>query len=154
MARRWNEIAPLPVRLVFGAGFMFHGYPKLFTPDGYQNILHIMQQIPPPDIMQHIPAPLFGLLAYGIGGLEFFGGLALVTGTFVGTVSLLFILEISSNLLMQIIRPGGAPPPLNPTQPLPGIESSLLYIAASIALFVGGAGGYSVTRMFVPRPSD
>jgi len=46
MSRKWNQIAPLPVRLVFGAGFMFHGYPKLFTPDGYQNILHIMQLIP------------------------------------------------------------------------------------------------------------
>jgi len=54
---------------------------------------------------------------------------------------------------MQLIR-GGAPPPLIPDQHLPRIESSLLYLAAAVALFVGGAGAFSVTRMFVPRPSD
>lgn len=144
MPRKWNEIAPLAVRLVFGAGFMLHGYPKLFTPDGYQNILHILQLI---------PAPVPWLAAYLVGALEFFGGLALVTGTFVKTVSLLFIIEMIANLIMQLIR-GGAPPPLNPHQPLPGIENSLLYLAACVALFVGSAGGFSVTRMFVPRPSD
>ena len=142
--RRWNEIAPLPVRLIYGGGFMIHGYPKLFTPDGYANILFIMQQV---------GVPLPGLFAYIIGGLEFFGGVALLTGTFVRTFSLLFIIELISNMLMQIIR-GGPPTPLNPDQPLPGIESSLLYLAASIALWIGGSGDFSVTRMFVPRPSD
>ena len=142
--RRWNEIAPLPVRLIFGGGFMIHGFPKLFTPDGYQNILYIMNQI-------GVPMP--GVAAYVIGGLEFFGGVALLTGTFVRTFGLLFIIELVGNMLMQIIR-GGAPTPLNPDQPLPGIESSLLYLAASIALWIGGSGGFSVTRMFMPRPSD
>jgi putative oxidoreductase len=144
MLRRWNEIAPLPVRIAFGGGFMLHGYSKLFTPDGYQNILYMMHQV---------PTPVPWLMAYVIGGLEFFGGLALVTGTCVGTVSVLFIVGIASNIAMQLVR-GDAPQPLNPNQPFPGIESSLLCIAASIALFIGGAGGYSVTRMFVPRPSD
>src|SRR5262245_21922657 len=148
MARRWNEIAPLPVRLVFGGGFMFHGYPKIFTPDGYQNILHIVQQVVPTSLAWSAP-----YAAWGIGMLEFFGGLALVTGTFVGTVSLVFIIELVGNLVMQVIR-GGPPQPLNPNQPLPGVESSLLYISASVALWIGGAGGYSITRMFVARPSD
>lgn len=144
MERRWIEISSLPERLVFGFGFMFHGYPKLFTADGYANILHIMQQIP-------VPAPRF--MAYVIGALEFFGGLALFSGTFVRTVSALFVIELIGNVMMQVIR-GGAPPPLNPNQPLPGMENSLLYIAAALALWLGGSGGYSVTRIFVPRPSD
>ena len=144
MARSWNEIAPLPIRIVFGLGFMLHGYPKIFTADGYQNILYIMQ---------HIPVPMAWLGAYIIGSLEFFGGVALLVGIFPRTFGLLFTLEILGNILMQLIR-GGAPPPLNPKQPLPGIESSLMYLAASIAIWIGGAGGWSVTRMFNPKPSD
>ena len=144
MSKRWNEVAPLPVRLIYGGGLMYHGYPKIFTADGYANIVHIVEGIPSP--FPHVMAAL-------IGGLEFFGGLALVIGAFVGTFATLFILELLSNIAMQLIR-GGAPPPLNPNQPLPGYENTLLYIVGSITLLIGGAGGYSLTRMFNPRPSD
>jgi putative oxidoreductase len=144
MFERWNEYAPIPVRLIFGGGLMYHGYPKIFTASGYANIVHIVEGIPVP--FPHVVGAL-------IGGLEFFGGLFLLVGAFVGTFATLFILELSGNILMQLIR-GGAPPPLNPNQPLPGYENTLLYIVGSIALLIGGSGGFSVTRMFNPRPSD
>ena len=148
MAKSWNEIAPLPVRIVFGLGFAVHGYPKILTPDGYQNILYIMQQVFPAQLEQFA-----WVGAYIIGALEFFGGLALLFGIFPRSFGLLFTVEILGNIIMQLIR-GGAPHPLNPKQPLPGIESSLMYLAASIAVWIGGAGGWSVTRMFNPKPSD
>jgi putative oxidoreductase len=144
MFKRWNEIAPISIRLIYGGGLMYHGYPKIFTADGYANIVHVVQGI---------PAPFPHLVGALIGALEFFGGLALVIGAFVGTFATLFILELLSNVLMQLIR-GGAPPPLNPNQPLPGYENTMLYIVGCIALLIGGAGGYSVTRMFNPAPSD
>jgi uncharacterized membrane protein YphA (DoxX/SURF4 family) len=143
MSRRWNEIAPLPVRLIFGGGLMCHGFPKIFTADGYANIVHIVREIPAP--FPYVAAAL-------IGALEFFGGLSIVIGAFVGTFSRLFILELTANIVMQLIR-GGPPTPLNPAQPLPGYENSLLYLAGAIALLLGGAGGCSLTRMFNPRPS-
>jgi uncharacterized membrane protein YphA (DoxX/SURF4 family) len=88
-----------------------------------------------------------------VGALEFFGGLALLFGVFPRSFGLLFSLEILSNIVMQLYC-HGAPPPKIPSQHLPGIESSLMYLAASIAILVGGAGGWSVTRMFNPKPSD
>jgi putative oxidoreductase len=144
MARRWNEIAPVPVRLIYGGGLMYHGFPKIFTADGYANIVHIVQGIPAP--FPHLTAAL-------IGGLEFFGGLSILVGAFVVTFSWLFLFELSANIVMQLVR-GGAPPPLNPNQPLPGYENTLLYIAGALALLLGGAGGFSLTRMFNPRPSS
>lgn len=144
MYKRWNEIAPILIRLIYGGGLMYHGYPKIFTTDGYANIVHIVSGI---------PAPFPHLVGALIGALEFFGGLFLVTGAFVGTFATLFILELTGNIAMQLIR-GSAPPPLNPNQPLPGYENTLLYIVGSIALLIGGSGGYSLTRMFNPKPSD
>ena len=146
MPRRWNEIAPLPVRLAFGGGFLLHGYPKVFTHDGYENILYIIQHV-------CIPTPSAPLMAYVVAFLEFFGGLALVTGTLVSLFSVLFIIEMIGRLALQVIC-GGPPDPLNPHQALPDVESALLYLTASIALLIGGCGGWSVTRMFLPKPSD
>ncbi len=62
-----------------------------------------------------------------IGGLEFLGGLMLFSGTFVPLVALLIVIEMLANLITALIN-GGFPPPLNPNQPLPGYEQTLLYL--------------------------
>lgn len=141
MWKRWNEYAPISVRLAFGGGFAFHGYVKLFAPGGHESFVCIMKGF-------GIPAP--GLMAWFIGGLEFFGGLALLTGTFVATTALALLIELAINVSMALSQ-GGFPPPCNPDQPLPGYQSSLLYMSAMVALILGGSGAWSVTRLFVPR---
>lgn len=143
MGKRWNDYAPVPIRLVFGGGFAYHGYPKIFTAEGHQSFLHIMQGmgVPFPEVM-----------AWVIGGLEFFGGVLLMLGAFVFTVSALLVIELVINIITALVN-GGFPPPLNPDQPLPGYENSLLYIAGLLALILGGAGAFSLTRLFVPKPS-
>jgi putative oxidoreductase len=132
------------VRLVIGGGFAYHGYPKLFTAEGHASFLYIMQQM---------GAPMPQLTSWAVGALEFFGGVALLTGAFVVTTSTVLIIELALNLAIALAH-GGFPPPLNPDQPLPGYASSLLYITGLLALALGGAGKCSLTRMVVPKPSD
>ena len=144
MAKKWNEQSPVLIRWVFGGGFMLHGYPKLFTAEGHASFLHIMEQL-------GAPAPQ--VMAWAVGALEFFGGLALFAGVFVVTVSMVLIVELAINLIVALLR-GGFPAPLNPDQPLPGYASSLLYISGLLALAIGGPGCFSLTRIFVPRPPD
>jgi putative oxidoreductase len=141
MTRRWYELAPIPVRAIVGGGLAYHGYPKIFTADGHASFLYIMKGM-------GVPFPEF--LSWVIGGLEFFGGLLLFSGTFVSLVALLIVIEMAANLITALLN-GGFPPPLNPNQPLPGYEQTLLYLFGALALFIAGSGGFSVTRIFVPR---
>lgn len=143
MWKKWNEISPIPVRLVVGGGLAYHGFPKLFTSEGHTSFVHIMQGF-------GVPFPQ--LAAWLVGILEFFGGVALITGAFVVTASLLIFIELTINVVMATLQ-GGFPVPLNPNQPLPGYESSFLYMAGTLALFIGGSGRCSLTRMFVPTPT-
>jgi putative oxidoreductase len=137
MTKKWNEWAPLPVRLVIGGGLTYHGYPKLFTADGHASFLHIMQGM-------HVPFP--ELASWLVAILEFGGGLCLLFGAFVVTVGLLIALEMVINLVTTFLQ-GGPPPPLNPNQPLPSNEQSFLYLAGALALWIGGAGTWSVDSM-------
>lgn len=141
MTKRWYELAPVPVRMIVGGGLAYHGYPKIFTAEGHASFLHIMQGM-------GVPFP--ELMSWVIGGLEFFGGLMLFSGTFVSLVALLIVIEMAVNLIMALLH-GGFPPPLNPNQPLPGYEQTLLYLLGALALVIGGSGGFSITRVFVPR---
>lgn len=143
MNKRWNDYAPILIRLVFGGGFAYHGYPKIFTAEGHQSFLHIMEGM-------GVPFP--ELTSWLIGGLEFFGGMFLVFGVLVVFTSSLLAIELTVNIIIALAR-GGFPPPLNPDQPLPGYENSFLYIAGMLALILGGAGAFSLTRLFVPKPS-
>jgi putative oxidoreductase len=142
--KKWNEWAPVPIRLVFGGALAYHGYPKVFTAAGHASFLHIMEQM---------GVPLPQVMSWVIGLLEFFGGLTLVLGAFVVTASVLIVIELSINIIVALLR-GGFPPPLNPNEPLPGYASSFLFICGLLALAIGGAGGFSLTRMVVPKRSD
>jgi putative oxidoreductase len=141
VTKRWYELATDPVRLIVGGGLAYHGYPKIFTAEGHASFLHIMQGM-------GVPFP--ELMSWLIGALEFFGGLMLFSGTFVSLVALLIVIEMIGNLVMALLH-GGFPPPLNPNQPLPGYEQTLLYLLGALALVIGGSGGFSITRVFVPR---
>ena len=56
MGKEWNDWASLPLRLILGFGFAYHGYPKLFGGhDGFAGMLTNLG----------IPAP--GLMAWLVG---------------------------------------------------------------------------------------
>ncbi|OAN67112.1 hypothetical protein A7X12_00320 [Sphingomonas sp. TDK1] len=131
------------MRIIVGGGLAYHGYPKIFTVSGHMSFLHIMQGM-------GVPFPEF--LSWFVGALEFFGGLALFTGLLVSWFGLLIAIEMTINIASALMH-GGFPPPLNPNQPLPGYEQSLLYLSGAVALWIGGSGGFSITRMVVPRPT-
>jgi len=141
MFKKWNQWAPLPLRLILGLGLAYHGFPKLFSAAGQASFIGMMQSM-------GVPAP--GLMVWVVGILEFVGGLLLVVGAFTGIVSAVIVIEIIINLVVALFR-GGFPQPLPGQQPLPGVEVSLVYMAGLLALILGGAGVYSIDQMRAAR---
>lgn len=139
---RLQGLAPLPLRLMLGFGFLFHGYPKLFTAEGNESFVAMLSGI---------GAPVPGFTAYLGGGLEFFGGILLILGVGVRVVSILGGIEMLVAIFMVNGRTGfdlmdvtrmaadGAMPLGNP-----GYEVSLLYLAGFVSLMISGAGVLSL----------
>lgn len=126
---KWNDWAPLPLRLGMGAGFIIHGYPKLFTDQGHAGLA---------STIEGAGLPLPELMAWMSGGVEFFGGILLIIGAFVPIVAALGIVNMLA--AMFIVHWGhGFAFTSNP----PGIEVNVLYIAGFLALILGGAGAMS-----------
>jgi len=133
--------APLPLRLILGFGFAYHGFPKLFSAEGHRMFVGMLQGI-------GVPAP--GATAWLVGIVEFAGGLALIAGAFVAVVSVLGILNMLVALFTVHLGSGfnflnitgmGESGPLFG---MPGYEVNLLYIAGFVALILMGAGAASV----------
>ena len=133
---RW---ALLPIRLVLGCGFMVHGWAKLMRgPAGFANLL------------DWIGVPLAWTAAWATTLLELLGGLALLAGSFVETVSVPLIVVMLVAMFAVHLRNGfssinttgltAAGPQFGP----PGYEVNLLYVAGLVALISGGAGPWSV----------
>jgi putative oxidoreductase len=138
----WTDWAPLPLRLILGFGFVYHGWDKLADgTEGFQGMLGM------------IGIPGGAATAWFVALLEFFGGLALIAGAFVPIVAVLLIGDMLvaavtvhlphgfSFMNMTGMGPDG------PQFGMPGYEINLLYIAGLLALILGGAGAYSVDRM-------
>lgn len=148
MKRAWNEWASLPLRLVIGFGFAYHGYPKVFTSEGHASFL---------GMLQNIGIPLAGPTSWFVGILEFFGGLALIIGAFVTVISVLGVVH-QLVAMFAVHLPHGfnflnitGMTESGPTFGMPGYEVNLLYIAGFLAIALGGAGALSVDRMLKRR---
>lgn len=141
---------PLPLRILLGIGFMVHGAPKLFSGAGHAGFMGMLQQI-------GIPLP--GLMAWVVGLVEFFGGIALVIGLFTAEAAVLLAIEMLVAMFKVHLAAGfsfinvtGTTPEGAPQFGMPGAEVNLLYLAALVALFIGGAGPLSVDeRAFKPE---
>lgn len=136
----------IPLRLIVGYGFIVHGYAKLARgPAGFAVILEAL----------HVPAPT--LMAWVTVAVELLGGFAILIGAFVplASVPLVGILLVAtfsvhvpygfSSIKLQAVTAAGAQ--FGP----PGYETSLLYIAALVALVLGGPGPLSVDRHLAMR---
>jgi putative oxidoreductase len=141
----------IPLRLIVGFGFMQHGYAKLARgPEDFINILHA------------IGAPGAFLLGWATILVEIIGGFLILIGAFVplaaipmAIVLLVAILTVHlpngfSSIKLQSFDAAGA------HFGQPGYETDLLYLAALIALCLGGAGPLSVDgflKRFKSTPS-
>jgi putative oxidoreductase len=129
----------IPLRLMVGFGFMEHGYAKWAR--GPEVFIHLLQAI-------GVPAP--ELLGWATIIIEVLGGLFVLLGALVplATVPMAVALLVAiftvhlpngfSSIKLQSFDAAGA------HFGQPGYETDLLYLAALIALCVGGPGPWSV----------
>lgn len=143
------RLAPIPLRLIVGYGFMEHGFAKAARGfDAFPAILFAIG----------VPAPhLLGWLTIMV---EILGGLAVLLGALVPLASIpmaivlltaMFTVHLPygfSSIKLQAITATGAQ--FGP----PGYETDFLYLACLVALVLGGSGPLSIDRFLANRPSE
>ena len=149
-----NTLYPVPVRLIFGLYLALSGFPKLFTVAGHNNIVYQLT-------MLRIPFP--EVVCWGVGAIEFFGGLLLAAGFLTTAAAALNIFSTGGHFLFALMSgqfpSGGFPPPQTPLPnafpyTLPEYGFSLLLMGGLLTLIIGGAGAYSVDRWLAdPQPA-
>jgi putative oxidoreductase len=134
----------IPLRLIVGFGFMEHGYAKLARgPEAFTQILSAL----------HVPMP--AVMAWATILVELIGGCAVLLGLFIplASVPMIIVLLVAifsvhvpngfSSIKLESITAGVA------HFGQPGYETDLLYLAAIIALLVGGSGPFALDRLSV-----
>jgi putative oxidoreductase len=149
MGKGWSDWASLPLRLVLGFGFVYHGFPKLFSGQAHDGFV---------GMLQGIGIPASGLMAWVVGIVEFFGGLLLIAGAFVTIVSILGIVNMLVAMFTVHLPNGfnfinivGMAEGGKPMFGMPGYEVNLLYIAGFVALILAGAGALSVDQRLAEK---
>jgi putative oxidoreductase len=137
----------IPIRLIVGYGFMEHGFAKLARgPESFAGILSALGVFEPQ------------LSAWATILVEIFGGLAVLAGLFIplASVPMIAVLLVAiftvhlpngfSSIKLQSVTAAGA------HFGQPGYETDLLYLAALVALVLGGSGPFALDRyLFRPR---
>ncbi len=148
MTNACSKWAPLPLRLIIGFGFVYHGFPKLFGAGGHEMFT---------GMLQNIGVPAAGMTAWAVGAVEVLGGIALIIGAFASIASALLLIDMLVALFtvhlpngfnfMHITGMGDAGPVFG----MPGYEVNLLYIAGLLALFLRGPSHLSVDEVLAKR---
>ena len=132
----------LLVRLVVGAAFVLHGWPKMQNPTGWMDGMGNA----PPGFVQAIPAVF-----------EFVGGILLMAGLFT-RVAALALVSVMIGALALVHIPHGDP---FVAQGRPSSELASVYLVMSLAIAALGAGAYSLDavlfgreRAASPRPAE
>jgi len=132
----------LPLRLIVGFGFMQHGYAKLARgPEHFAAILHALAT----------PAP--ELLAWATIAVELVGGLAVLLGFLVPLASLPMAIVLLVAIFTVHLPNGFSSIKLLSVDAMgahfgqPGYETDLLYLAALVALVLGGSGPLSLDSL-------
>lgn len=137
--------APVPLRLALGFGMMYHGYPKVFSPEEHEGFA---------GQLAGMGIPLPDLAAWMVGGLELAGGFLLVLGALTRILAVLFIVEMLVALFMVHLPSGFGFVNITgmsdegPVFGMPGYEVNVLYIAGLLSLLISGAGAYAVDAAF------
>ena|SRR5271165_126407 len=139
MFKKWNDWAPLPLRLVMSLSYTAAGFLKLFTGNGHQNFIYELGH-------WGISGTLASALTWCVGTLEFASGLLLLVGAYVSLVAIVQTLGTIGLVIATFI--GGLPPPYDGLgyfpYALPNKAYSLAIVAGLLTLLFGGAGKYSV----------
>jgi putative oxidoreductase len=136
------RLAPIPIRLIVGYGFLEHGFAKLSRGVGaFAAILQAMG-VPHPHFMAQLTIVT-----------ELVGGFAVILGAFVAIVSLpmaavLLVAMFTVHLpygfsAIKLIGVTAAGAQFGP----PGYEVDLLYVACLATLAMGGSGPFAVDRL-------
>ena len=124
MAELISGFASIPLRLILGIVFIYHGYPKLKDLKGTAGFV---------GGLGFKPAILWAFL---LGATEFFGGALILMGLFTRVASALLIISMLVALYFNKFKWG---------KPFKGgYELDLVLIFALLALFILGAGIFSV----------
>lgn len=144
---RDSSVGPLPLRLMLGFGFLYHGVPKL-TPSGHQDLV---------GMLQGIGIPLPEAMAWATGIFEALGGAMLILGLWVVPVAAIGVVEMAV-AMFTVHLPHGfnflnitGMTEAGPEFGMPGYEVNLLYIAGFLTLMLLGAGAASLDRMLAPE---
>lgn len=145
-----SDLGLLAMRLVVGGVFAAHGYPKLFGGEGKQvhptvarylgqGFVKSVEHGSPKQFataVERIGAPMPMLMAWFVGGLEFFGGIALALGYLTRLVALLLAGEMVVSIARVHWRNGLSGPG--------GYEFSLTLLGACLALLGTGPGAIAL----------
>ena len=139
----------LPLRAIVGFGMMAHGVAKLSKgPESFGVILHALG-VPSPHVM-----------AWATVLVELFGGLAVLSGTFVVVASIPLTIVLLVAMLTVHLRYGFSSIKLVAVTSAgaqfgpPGYETNLLYIACLAALAIGGSGPLSIDGLLIRRSGN
>jgi putative oxidoreductase len=132
LPKAWYAI---PLRVMVGCGFMAHGYNKLARgPEVFATILHALGT----------PAP--SLVAWATIAVELLGGLAVFVGAFIPLASIPMSIVLLTAIYTVQLPYGFTSVKLESVTATgahfgpPGYETNLLYLAALVALVIGGSG--------------
>ena len=129
----YSDWAPLILRLMLGAAFIVHGYPKLFNREGRQGFAGWLDSI-------GIKPGKFWALVVGV--VEFYGGIALILGVYTQLVAILIVINMV--VAMWKVKWGKVG---FTTQG--GWELDLAYLVIAVSLFLTGAGVWSLDKYFL-----
>jgi putative oxidoreductase len=147
LLNRVGGLAPLPLRMIVGYGFLAHGLAKLAK--GPEHFVAIVQAI-------GVPFP--GLTAWLTIGVEIVCGLLMLAGALVPLIAvpMLAVLLVALATVhvqfgftsIKLIDVTASGPHFGP----PGMETDLLYIAALVTLVLGGPGPFAVDNWLRTTP--
>ncbi len=139
----------IPLRLIVGLGFFEHGYAKLSRgADGFIAILHA------------IGMPFAELLGWATIMIELVGGLLILFGALVPVAALPMIVVLLVAIVTVHLPNGFSSIKLISYDSTgahfgqPGYETDLLYLAALVALCIGGAGRFSLDAYLSSQRRD
>ena len=122
---KWQEIAPLILRVVIGAIFIAHGWQKIGAPDGMIS-----------GFFTQVGIPAAGFFAILVSWVEFLGGIAVLLGflthwatKLLGIVMLVAIFTV--HIKVGLIGPNS-------------MELPLALLAGLVSLMITGPGKYSI----------
>ena len=123
----------------------YHGFPKVSDAAQREQLIGMVSGF-------GLPAP--DLMAWGVGFLEFGGGLLVILGAFTRALSALFIVEMLVAVFLVHLPAGFSFMNITgvsesgPIWGMPGYEVNVLYIAGFASLLISGAGLLAVDGLF------